>query len=215
MEDTEFLRWVKGCVEYFKKLPDGKLLVFDEITATFNRWSRLENSSFESFMVDYCTSVSSSGDSRENYVWLIGQIPHASALGVDGGIRSIYKPVAVVSKYDKRATDTFLRTAFIPKAVGGNKAVYEIMERSPRGRAVYDYTVDQWVPMEEMTNYSGYDRDSRKKIESDDPDDSKPEQVLKLRASGTELGDAICQVYGCSCDSSEFEKAKSEIMAIF
>ncbi|MEO0869386.1 MAG: hypothetical protein AAFY17_13275 [Cyanobacteria bacterium J06642_11] len=164
MENHDFLKWVKGCVEYFKKLPDGKLLVFDEITATFNRWSRLDNESFESFMVDYCTSVSSSGDSRENYVWLVGQIPHASALGVDGGIRSIYKPVAIVSKFDKRATDTFLGTKFIPKTPGGNKAVYEVMERSPRGRAIYDYTEDRWVPMQEMKNFSGYDRDSRTQI---------------------------------------------------
>lgn len=161
LDNHTFLKWIKGCIEYFKKLPDGKLLIFDEITSTFTRWSRLDKQSFEAFMVDYCTYLSSSGDSMENYVWLIGQVPHASALGIDGGIRSIYKPVAIVSNHDRRATDTFLGTKWIPKPPGGIQEVYNIMDRSPRGRAMYDYTEDRWIPMPELKNYSGFDRDTR------------------------------------------------------
>lgn len=164
LDNHDFLKWVKGIVQFFKKLPDGKVLIFDEVTSTFTRWSRLDKQSFESFMVDYCTFLSSSGDSLNNYVWLIGQVPHASALGIDGGIRSIYKPVAIVSNQDKRATDVFLGTKFTPKPPGGIKEVYSIMDKSPRGRAIYDYTQDRWLPMPELHNFSGYDRDSGKQL---------------------------------------------------
>lgn len=165
LDNHSFLKWVKGIVEYFKKLPDGKLLIFDEITATFTRWARLDKQSFESFVVDYGTYLSSSGDSMENYVWFIGQVPHASVLGMDGGIRSIYKPVAIVSNQHRAATDTFLGTKWIPKPPGGKQEVYNIMDQSPRGRAVYDYIEDRWLPMPELKNYSGYDRDSRTHIQ--------------------------------------------------
>ena len=37
-------------------------------------------------------------------------------------------------------------------------------DRSPVGRAIYDYKSDSWQPMPKLKNYSGFDRDSRKFI---------------------------------------------------
>ncbi|MGB3570640.1 MAG: hypothetical protein WBA01_01280, partial [Phormidesmis sp.] len=54
-----------------------------------------------------------------------------------------------------------LGTQFVPLPEDGKKAVMSMCDRSPCGRAVYDYVNDCWQPMPQLPNQSGFDRDTR------------------------------------------------------
>ena len=63
------------------------------------------------------------GDSLQNYIWEIGQVSNAKDLGVTAGIRSLFKPIAIVSNHDRRAANALLGTKFVPLPEDGKKAV--------------------------------------------------------------------------------------------
>ena len=101
------------------------------------------------------------GDSLQNYIWEIGQVSNAKDLGVTAGIRSLFKPIAIVSNHDRRAANALLGTKFVPLPEDGKKAVMQMCDRSSCGRAVYDYVNDCWQSMPQLENLSGFDRDTR------------------------------------------------------
>ena len=163
MSDDQFVEWISNCIDKFKVLEGEKLLVFDEITLSFRRWASTDKKSFDSYC-NFKVSVASSGDSRGVYLWEVGQIANAADLNVSGGLRSISKPVAIVSNQDRRASDALLNTRFATLPAGGKEVIYQMCDRSPVGRAIYDYKSDSWQPMPKLKNYSGFDRDRRKFI---------------------------------------------------
>ena len=153
--------WINGCLEDFKAIEGPKLLVFDEVTYLYKVWQTTEKESFEDY-IQYKIGLSSMGDSLDNYIWEIGQVSNAKDLGVTAGIRSLFKPIAIVSNHDRRAANALLATQFVPlPEEGGKKAVMQMCDRSPCGRAVYDYVNDCWQPMPTLANLSGFDRDTR------------------------------------------------------
>ena len=70
------------------------------------------------------------GDSLDNYIWEIGQVSNAKDLGVTAGIRSLFKPIAIVSNHDRRAANALLGTKFVPLPEEGKKAVMVMCDRS-------------------------------------------------------------------------------------
>ena len=86
---------------------------------------------------------------------------NAKDLGVTAGIRSLFKPIAIVSNHDRRAANALLGTKFVPLPEEGKKAVMSMCDFSACGRAVYDYVNDCWQPMPQLENLSGFDRDTR------------------------------------------------------
>ena len=158
---VSIVAWINGCLEDFKAIEGPKLLVFDEVTYLYKVWQTTEKESFEDY-VQYKIGLSSMGDSLQNYIWEIGQVSNAKDLGVTAGIRSLFKPIAIVSNHDRRAANALLGTKFVPLPEdGGRKAVMQMCDRSPCGRAVYDYVNDCWQPMPTLANLSGFDRDTR------------------------------------------------------
>ena len=153
-------RWINGCLADFKSISGPKLLIFDEVTYLYKVWQTTEKESFEDY-IQYKIGLSSMGDSLDNYIWEIGQVSNAKDLGVTAGIRSLFKPIAIVSNHDRRAAHALLATQFVPLPEEGKKAVMQMCDLSPCGRAVYDYVNDCWQPMPTLTNLSGFDRDTR------------------------------------------------------
>ncbi|MEO0707627.1 MAG: hypothetical protein AAF050_18440 [Cyanobacteria bacterium J06649_5] len=152
--------WINGCLEDFKAIEGPKLLIFDEVTYLYKVWQTTEKESFEDY-IQYKIGLSSMGDSLQNYIWEIGQVSNAKDLGVTAGIRSLFKPIAIVSNHDRRAANALLGTKFVPLPEDGKKAVMQMCDRSPCGRAVYDYVNDCWQSMPQLPNLSGFDRDTR------------------------------------------------------
>ena len=157
---VSIVAWINGCLEDFKAIAGPKLLVFDEVTYLYKVWQTTEKESFEDY-IQYKIGLSSMGDSLQNYIWEIGQVSNAKDLGVTAGIRSLFKPIAIVSNHDRRAANALLATQFVPLPEDGKKAVMSMCDRSPCGRAVYDYVNDCWQPMPTLANLSGFDRDTR------------------------------------------------------
>ena len=157
---VNLVAWINGCLEDFKAIEGPKLLIFDEVTYLYKVWQMTEKESFEDY-IQYKIGLSSMGDSLENYIWEIGQVSNAKDLGVTAGIRSLFKPIAIVSNHDRRAANALLGTKFVPLPEEGKKAVMAMCDRSGCGRAVYDYVNDCWQPMPTLKNLSGFDRDSR------------------------------------------------------
>ncbi|MEL6605774.1 MAG: hypothetical protein AAFP20_21395 [Cyanobacteria bacterium J06614_10] len=152
--------WINGCLEDFKAVDGPKLLIFDEVTYLYKVWQTTEKESFEDY-IQYKIGLSSMGDSLQNYIWEIGQVSNAKDLGVTAGIRSLFKPIAIVSNHDRRAANALLGTKFVPLPEEGKKAVMQMCDLSECGRAVYDYVNDCWQSMPQLPNLSGFDRDTR------------------------------------------------------
>jgi len=157
---VSLVAWINGCLEDFKAIDGPKLLIFDEVTYLYKVWQTTEKESFEDY-IQYKIGLSSMGDSLQNYIWEIGQVSNAKDLGVTAGIRSLFKPIAIVSNHDRRAANALLGTKFVPLPEDGKKAVMQMCDLSPCGRAVYDYVNDCWQPMPQLPNLSGFDRDTR------------------------------------------------------
>ena len=157
---VSIVAWINGCLEDFKAISGSKLLIFDEVTYLYKVWQTTEKESFEDY-IQYKIGLSSMGDSLSNYIWEIGQVSNAKDLGVTAGIRSLFKPIAIVSNHDRRAANALLGTKFVPLPEEGKKAVMQMCDFSPCGRAVYDYVNDCWQPMPQLENLSGFDRDTR------------------------------------------------------
>jgi hypothetical protein len=165
MDDIAFVEWMKSSFDQFRLMPDGKILIWDEFTISCRRWSTADKASFNE-IINYIVSTCSSGDSRRNYIFGIGQIPNASDMGMSGGTRTIFKPIAILSNQDRSAVQQFVRTTFVPTPAGGIEELYRIMDKSPVGRAIYCWQRGHWEPMPELENYSGYDRDSRSYLDA-------------------------------------------------
>ena len=170
--------WINGCLEDFKAIEGPKLLIFDEVTYLYKVWQTTEKESFEDY-IQYKIGLSSMGDSLQNYIWEIGQVSNAKDLGVTAGIRSLFKPIAIVSNHDRRAANALLGTKFVPLPEEGKKAVMQMCDLSECGRAVYDYVNDCWQSMPQLPNLSGFDRDTRSFSQDLSPASEDPE--LKAR----------------------------------
>ncbi|EDX82387.1 hypothetical protein S7335_833 [Synechococcus sp. PCC 7335] len=117
---------------------------------------------------------------KYSYIWEIGQVSNAKDLGVSAGIRSLFKPIAIVSNHDRGAANALLCTKFVPlPEEGGKKAVMQMCDHSPCGRAVNDYVNDCWQPMPQLPNLSGFDRDTRSFEEQLPAPEAKSKPVQK------------------------------------
>ena len=167
--------WINDCLDDFKAIEGPKLLIFDEVTYLYKVWLKTDKEGFEDY-IQYKIGLSSMGDSLQNYIWEIGQVSNAKDLGVTAGIRSLFKPIAIVSNHDRRAANALLGTKFVPLPEDGKKAVMAMCDRSACGRAVYDYVNDCWQSMPQLPNLSGFDRDTRLFTSLEPPE---PEAIQK------------------------------------
>lgn len=192
-DPAEVVEWFKDQWETFKALPSGKVWVINEYTRLCSTWETADKSGFKQFS-NWVVSLTSGGDSEDNYIVAVAQISNASDLGVSAGRRDLFKPVAIIKADDKRATNSILRTSFVPDPSGGVEEVYQLCKKSEVGRAVYDYMEDKWLPMPRLHNYAGYDRDSRQWLAPQDepaitvePIKKEPDQLAQEFRTYTEV----------------------------
>ena len=121
------------------------------------------------------STAASTGNSAQKYVWVIGQNPNLTALGLNGGDSNQLRKVAIALYSNPVLTDQItLNTGYTGKKQDASyrSVIDDLIECSPVDRAFYDSASAQttknkgWFSMDEMINYSGYDRDSRKHIGS-------------------------------------------------
>ena len=157
--------WYLDRLEQFANMPSPKLLIGDEGTALI---ATLENATPKLRAIGrhkaFISHLASMGDSGETWFWLMAQSANLKDLGISGGVRSIFRAIALVSPKNKNAVEALLSTDFVPLPEGGKAGVYRLMELSEVNRAFYDGKVDRWMPSPRLQNHSGYDRDSRQAL---------------------------------------------------
>ena len=82
-------------------------------------------------------------------------------LGISGGVRGNLRVIGIISPKNTTAIEALTSTQLIPKPVGGMDELREIMKASPVDRAFYDGKLSRWLPMPQLENHSGFDRDNR------------------------------------------------------
>ncbi|MBW4457075.1 MAG: hypothetical protein KME55_32875 [Nostoc indistinguendum CM1-VF10] len=175
MSPVEAVKWVKECFTEFQNISGSKLIILDEGTAVC---SKFKNTKGEiGWLKDKIISYCSCGDSSGWHFWIVVQNPHTDDLGISGGLRSQLTSVALVHPDNVPAYNAMIATQLIPsdRKITSTE-VMEIAASSPVGRAVYYGGVNQWFPMPQQKNFSGYNRDTKQFVSSA-PSDKQSSQI--------------------------------------
>jgi hypothetical protein len=174
MEPHEVVRWIKECFDKYMQIPGDCLLFLDEgtaVAASFKSqrgampWLKAKIAHFVSL-----------GDGDGKNFWMAVQNGDTTDLGISGGMRSQLNPYVIINPTQMSAYESVINLELLPKdKKPSSEAIKEIAKRSPVRRALYHGAINEWIPMPQMINYSGFDRDSRTFIK----DNSQP-QTQKL-----------------------------------
>ena len=195
-EPLELYKWLWRAIKDYEEFNGEvvKLLVVDELKFTLEKLSQIStaevkelktsdkefitmNESPVKWFSGKLSAYGSSGDSRGIVVWCINQTAHAIP-GFDGGSRSMFVPVFIVSATNIAALQGLLAAKMISnESKPTTEEIKELCNRSPVGRAIYYGGTDQWYPMPRMENYSGYDRDTRTFLQTNQPTQIQPETI--------------------------------------
>jgi hypothetical protein len=144
----------------FYAIEGRKLLVLDEATTMGNKYDIAGKSKI---LKGKIADLPSLGGSQWIKSYIICQNPHVSELGINTGILAQYARLAILTTNDgtgSAAFDMMMRTKFTANIKYVWDDVKVLCDASPRNRAFFYSKFDEWLPMPELTNYSGYDRDT-------------------------------------------------------
>ncbi|MEO0932196.1 MAG: hypothetical protein AAFY21_00065, partial [Cyanobacteria bacterium J06641_2] len=162
--------------EEFYKVEGRKLLILDEATTMGINYSLVKKSDVLKGRIGQLPSL---GGSQGITAWIVCQNPHVADLGINTGILSQFARLALLCTKKGEASASFdmmKRTKFTANDKYFWDDVRVLCDKSPRDRAFFYSKFDEWLPMPELTNYSGYDRDSNTFI-------NPPQQPEPLPAS--------------------------------
>ena len=207
--------WVQKCLKTYDEFDAGtgiKLLVFNELAATNRTLTNVKGAL--NWLVSKMIGYSSSGDSRGIKVWGVSQNAHNSGIGFDGGSKSIFTPYVIVSESQLAACEQVLKAQIIPsdKHLKSDE-LKALCQQSPVGRVIFHGGLNQWFPMPELHNFSGYNRDKRSLV--DPPKVTKSQSTIlieKLESTNKSLDSFIREDLGLS--GEKVEKMKQAIALI-
>ena len=203
---TFVYNWVQKCLKTYDEFDAGtgiKLLVFNELAATNRTLTNVKGAL--NWLVSKMIGYSSSGDSRGIKVWGVSQNAHNSGIGFDGGSKSIFTPYVIVSESQLAACEQVLKAQIIPsdKHLKSDE-LKALCQQSPVKRAIFHGGLNEWLPMPELHNFSGYNRDKRSFIEPPKTNKSQSELLIeKLESTDKSLDNFIREDLGLSGDKAE------------
>ncbi len=161
-DPDEGAQWLLNCMDEFRQMPGPKLLIFDELMASATELE-LADPKMKALprLKKFVVGLIGQGDSRGVWIWAMTQSPQVKDLGISGGARANLRVIGLVSPKNMTAVNALVSTQLIPKPDGGMDELRSIMAASPVGRAVFDGKIARWLPMPELENHSGFDRDNR------------------------------------------------------
>ena len=140
-------------------------LCFDEWTSINHR---LKNTNTLAIVHDYVASAVSLLDGQNSHLLLVGQSPKLSDIMADGGgLLANFSSIVLFKREDRsfKMFEKCQQCGTIPKSIGIEK-LYAACDQSPVNRAIY---IDgQLLPMPRLANYSSYDRDTGKNLNSEE-----------------------------------------------
>jgi hypothetical protein len=162
-DPDEGAEWLLRCMDEFRVMPGPKLLIFDELMTAATELE-LADPKMKALqrLKKFVVGLIGQGDSRGVWIWAMTQSPQVKDLGISGGARANLRVIGLVSPKNMTAVNALVSTQLIPKPDGGMDELRQIMNSSPVKRAVFDGKIARWLPMPELENHSGFDRDSAK-----------------------------------------------------
>ena len=160
MSASEKSDWIRNSIAAYQAIEGEKLLIFDEATALFSHMKT--DSKLLQEVISFLTGIASSGNSRKNFVFLVGHTPNLGDYGISSGMMSSFRKVYIARNNNLEAIQQLGNTVFCGGRFGDEVAqkIVGYANDSEIGRAVYLGTTHSWMPLEKTENYSGYDRDS-------------------------------------------------------
>ncbi|MBN3875172.1 hypothetical protein [Nostoc sp. JL23] len=160
MEPHEVVKWIKECFDKYMKVPGECLLFLDEGTAVASSFKSVRGAM--PWLKSKVAHFVSLGDGDGKNFWMAVQNGDTSDLGISGGMRSQLNPYVIINPEQMSAYESVINLELLPKdKKPSGDAIKDIAKESPVGRALYHGAVNEWIPMQRMENYSGFDRDSR------------------------------------------------------
>lgn len=160
MQPEEVVKWITECFEEYQSIRGDVLLVLDEGTATVSSFKNQKGAL--SWFKNKISHYVSLGDSDGKNFWIVVQNGDTSDLGITGGMRSQMVPYVIIDPEQASAYESVINLELLPKdKKPSSEAIREMAKRSPVKRALYHGTINEWLPMPRLENYSGFDRDSR------------------------------------------------------
>ncbi|MCJ8281794.1 MAG: hypothetical protein MJK14_18540 [Rivularia sp. ALOHA_DT_140] len=152
--------------------------------------------------------------------WIVCQNPHVSDLGINTGILSQFARLALLCTKKGEASASFdmmNRTKFTANTKYVFDDVRVLCDKSPRDRAFFYSKFDEWLPMPEMTNYSGYDRDSNTFITPPETPAQLPETeaptVIQNQENNTDKTDKLDKLFNEGL-SSKYASLSEKSLAV-
>lgn len=201
MADSDITNWIKIHIEKFQELSQNPneqwLLILTEATLTGGAFSREKDDYLASFLDKFtCTS-----NGFGNAVWVLAQFPNLKDLGISNNARTQLQTFAILNEKSISKVRQWVRSKVVPKC---NEDDLRVMcSRSEVGRAFYSPVADRWAIMPRLTNYSGYDRDSRKFLTQSEPEHPQPkDQHQASRRSEVDKYDEVFEkLLRCDTDN--------------
>ncbi|MBG1267753.1 hypothetical protein [Nostoc sp. WHI] len=157
------IEWFKSAIKEFQLTPGEKLLILDEATYLS---SLMKNAGEGNWFKSVIMSLVSIGDSQGWNIWIVALNPNTDDIGVSGGVRSQFMPLALITAESLATYTALIGTKWLPsdrKLLSVD--IQDLCKESPVNRCYYYGQFNNWFPLPTLTNYSGYDRDARAKLE--------------------------------------------------
>ncbi|MBL1199136.1 MAG: hypothetical protein FWK04_08620 [Nostoc sp. GBBB01] len=157
------IEWFKAAIKEFQNLAGEKLLILDE--ATFLS-TLMKNNGEGSWFKSVIVGLVSVGDSDGWNIWIIALNPNTEDIGISGGMRSQFMALAIITAESLATYTALTSTKWLPPDRKlPSEDIQELCKESPVNRCYYYGQFNNWLPLPALTNYSGYDRDAREKLQ--------------------------------------------------
>lgn len=144
-----------------------KVLVINELAAVNSKLSILPKDKELGippikWWIDKLSGYGSSGDSKGVSLFFASQNGHNEGIKLNGGDKSLLTPFVLASTKEMTPTKLILQAQIIPddKKIGSDE-MQRLCDKSPVKRCIYHGVLNKWLPMPELENFSGYNRDER------------------------------------------------------
>ncbi|MBD2358744.1 hypothetical protein H6G41_29815 [Tolypothrix sp. FACHB-123] len=157
---SKTVEWFKATIKEFQAIPGQKLLILDEATYLS---SLMKNEGEGNWFKTVIMGLVSVGDSAGWNIWIVALNPNTDDIGVSGGVRSQFIPLALITSENLAPYTALISTQWLPKDKKlPTEDIQQLCGQSAVKRCYYYGKFNEWLPLPKMPNFSGYDRDSRR-----------------------------------------------------
>jgi hypothetical protein len=188
--DETIVRWLTESFEEYEKFTEcnkNTLLFLDEGFAVGGACERMNNGIIQTKILGF-----SLADSTGKHIWIASTSPFVNGLGIKLSGSSQLTTIALVAESNIGILKQWSRSSLIEKI--SKEDLQNLIKQSQIGRAIYLGKNNSWYPMQKLTNYSNYDRDTMTNLNMDkqksvsDANEDAIKQLNKIYYDSSDVG---------------------------